>query len=145
MRLTQFSDYSLRVLLYLGLKQDRATVEELARNFKISRNHLTKVVHQLGRQGYISTSKGKGGGFRLSIRPADVRIGDVVKETEPDLHLVECFDRDHNTCPIQGVCTLENLLHKARTAFFNSLNQMTLEDVLKSAGSSERRRRLNLS
>jgi Rrf2 family nitric oxide-sensitive transcriptional repressor len=128
-RITQFTDYSLRVLLYLGLKGERATVSEINKAFRISRNHLTKVVHHLSQAGYIKSFKGKAGGIQLARDPKTIRVGEFVAEIEP-LDLLECFNPKTNTCPIQGVCRLEHVLHAGAKSFLDSLNQHTLADFL---------------
>lgn len=138
MRITQFTDYSLRVLLYLGLKGERATVAEITKSFRISRNHLVKVVHHLSQKGYIESFKGKAGGIQLARDPKVIRIGDFVAEMEP-LELLECFNPKTNTCPIQGVCRLEQVIHSGAKAFLETLNQNTLGDFLVSSPSREAR------
>jgi Rrf2 family nitric oxide-sensitive transcriptional repressor len=92
MRLTAYTDYSLRVLMRLALRpQELTTIADIARAYRISEHHLMKVVHQLGRAGYIETVRGRGGGLRLARDPTAIWLGDVVRRTEPDLDLVECF------------------------------------------------------
>lgn len=145
MQLTQFTDYSLRVLLYLALKNDKATVREIAQNFKISQNHLVKVVHRLSTLGYIESSKGKSGGIRLAREPQDIPIGDAVETFEPSLDLVECFNAKTNTCPIRGVCALENALKSANRNFIEHLNQFTIADFLNTRTTKERKRKLKIS
>ncbi len=145
MRISQFTDYSLRVLLYIGMKEGMATVNEIAEAFNVSQNHLVKVVHHLTRTGYLNSYKGKGGGLKLAKSPTEIRIGDFVHEQEP-MSLLECFEPDTNTCPIQGVCGLEKALYEARSAFIESLNRQTLADFLvESREKSERMRRLGLA
>src|SRR4051812_5945520 len=100
MRLTLYTDYSLRVLLYLVLDRGRtATISEIASSYGISRNHLVKVVNNLVRLGYVSSTRGRSGGLRLSGEPSAVSIGEVVRRTEHDFQLVECFEPETNTCP----------------------------------------------
>ena len=139
MQLTLYTDYSLRVLLYVGLKGEQATVGEIAKSFKISRNHLVKVVHALSTRGYLRTTRGPRGGVTLGKDPATVRLGAFIAETEPHSDLVECFNAAENTCPIAGVCKLEKILHQARTSFFTELDRHTLEDLIRSSGSRDRR------
>jgi len=132
MQLTLYTDYSLRVLVYVGLKDGGlATISEIAGAYGISRNHLVKVVHNLSSQGYIDALRGKGGGLRLS-RPAEkINIGDVVRHTEPNFDLVECFNQDDpGACPITPVCKLKGALGKAYRAFMAVLDELTLADVL---------------
>jgi Rrf2 family nitric oxide-sensitive transcriptional repressor len=146
MQLTLYTDYSLRVLLYLGLKNDRATIGEIATSFRISRTHLVKVVHALGKRGYIRTTRGPKGGIALARDPAKIRLGRFIFETEKTLDLVECFDAELNTCPIAGMCRLEDVLHAARTEFLSVLNRKTLADLIGPPDPSDRRlKRLGLS
>ncbi len=108
MRFTRYTDYALRVLMYLGLKpeDELATIREIAESYDISENHLMKVAHRLGQNGYIVTVRGRQGGLRLAKAPAAINLGDVVRHCEDDLRIVECFDPETNTCPIAGVCAL---------------------------------------
>jgi len=130
MQLTLYTDYSLRVLLYLGLKDERATIDEIARSFRVSRTHLVKVVHALGRRGYVKSTRGPGGGITLARAPEKIRLGRFIYETENRFDLVECFDPDLNTCPIAGVCRLEKILRDAKTAFLSTLDRHTLADLI---------------
>jgi Rrf2 family nitric oxide-sensitive transcriptional repressor len=132
MQLTQFSDYALRTLVYLGLRDGSlVTIEEIAAAYGISESHLTKVVHKLGRIGTIETVRGRGGGMRLGRGPADINIGATVRQMEGNLNIVECFDIEHNTCPIAPVCRLTGVLGQALEAFMAVLDRYTLADVLK--------------
>src|SRR3569833_749350 len=118
MQLTLYTDYSLRVLLYLGLVPARtATIAEIADAYRISRNHLVKVVHNLSIRGFIQTTRGRGGGICLARPPAQIVLGDVVRHTEMNFPLVECFDRELNTCPIAAACILKDALYEALKAF----------------------------
>ena len=130
MRLTLYSDYSLRVLLYLSYKdQENVTITELADFYKISRNHLVKVVHNLGINGFISTSRGKHGGIKLA-RPAEaISVGDVVRHTEPDFDLLECFNPETDHCVVTKTCNLKSVLYEARRAFIEVLDRYTLADA----------------
>ncbi len=131
MQLTRYTDYSLRVLLYLGTQPQRlATINEIAENYGISRNHLVKVVNHLGNLGYIRTIRGKGGGIRLGRRPESINLGELVRLTEHDLALLECFELDSNTCPIAPVCALKGVIAEARRAFMAVLDGHTLDEVL---------------
>ena len=131
MRLTQFSDYSLRTLLYLGANQDRlVSVGEVARAYRISYHHLVKVAGMLVELGLVEATRGRGGGVRLARRPEDINVGWVVRHTESDFHLVECFDPATDTCPITPACKLKNILQDARNSFLSILDGYTLADLL---------------
>lgn len=130
MRLTLYSDYSLRVLLYLSYKdQETVTITELADFYKISRNHLVKVVHNLGINGFISTSRGKHGGIKLARPAQEISVGEVVRHTEPDFDLLECFNPETDQCVITKSCNLKFVLFEARNAFLEILDRHTLADV----------------
>ena len=134
MRLTSFTDYALRVLIYLGAHQqeDRlATIGDIAVAYGISENHLMKVVHHLAQEGHVETVRGKGGGMRLAREPESIRIGEVVRGTEEGLKLVECSPPDGAACPITPVCELHALLGRALSAFLEVLDRQTLADLLK--------------
>lgn len=134
MRLSAFSDYSLRVLMYLGAQTDRlATIAEIAAAHDISKSHLMKVAHQLGRGGYIETVRGKGGGLRLAHEPQEIVVGEVIRQTESDFTLAECF-ADKSTCRIQGACCLPTILNEALKAMFLVLDGYTLADLLRTPG-----------
>ena len=131
MRLTAFTDYTLRCLIYLGMNPERlATVQEIAQLHDISKNHLTKVVHQLGVNGLVETVRGRNGGLRLAHAPSDVNIGAVVRQTEPDFFIAECFNQDHRGCTFSGSCTLQRKLGHAMDAFMTVLDGLTLAQVL---------------
>lgn len=129
MKLTSFTDYSLRVLIYLATAPGRrATVVEICTAFDIKENHLTKVVHHLGRCGWVETTRGRGGGIALAKAAQDIRIGDVVRDTEEHV-IVECFDADANTCAIARCCRLKGVLAEGVHAFYAALNRYTLADI----------------
>ena len=132
MRLTLYTDYSLRVLLYLGIKgEDRlSTIQEIADTYHISKNHLMKVTYDLGQLGLIETIRGRGGGIRLNKKPEEINIGQVVRHTEEDFHIVECFDNDNNMCKISPACRLKYALKEALHAYLNVLDGYTLADFL---------------
>lgn len=133
MQLTQHTDYALRVLLYLAARPEAAVdAPQIASAFGISLHHVRKVVFELGRLGVISTTRGRSGGIALLQDPATLRLGKLVETVEPSLAIVECFDAEHNTCPIAGTCTLERALHQARTAFLRELDRYTLADMVRS-------------
>ena len=131
MKLTTFTDYSLRVLIFLAAEPARrATIAEIAGVFDIKQNHLTKVVHFLGQQGWVSTVRGKGGGLQLALAPDRIGIGAVVRQTEGADLPAECFDRAHNRCHIVRVCRLKGVLHEAVSAFHAVLDRYTLADLV---------------
>lgn len=129
MQLTKFSDYALRVLMYAHAAGDRrVTIEEMAASYRISRAHLMKVVNALTRAGYLTAVRGRSGGLMLA-RPADeIRLGDVIRSTEPDFALVECFATG-NQCVITACCRLPRVLNQALAAFLDALNQHTVASI----------------
>src|SRR4051794_9547903 len=130
MRLTVHTDYALRTLLYLGVQSERlGSIRAIAQAYDISENHLTKVVHRLGRAGFINTVRGRGGGIRLARPAAAIRIGDVVRGTEEDMALVECLGPG-NACRITAACRLRGALDEALRAFLAVLDGYTLADLL---------------
>lgn len=132
MRLSSFSDYSLRVLMYLGVHAGRlVTIAEIGGAYGISVNHLTKVAHQLGRLGYVETVRGKGGGIRLGKPAAAIPLGEVIRQTENDWALVECFSTGAS-CQIHAACRLPPILDEALAALFKVLDSYTLADLLQS-------------
>jgi Rrf2 family nitric oxide-sensitive transcriptional repressor len=132
MRLTVFSDYTLRVLMYLALDRTRlATVPEIATAYGISGNHLMKVVHQLVRAGVVESVRGKGGGVRLARAPEDIRLGEIVRATEGDAPIVECLSGDPGACRIGSSCRLRGVLVDAFDALYESLDQHTLADLVR--------------
>lgn len=130
MRLTLYTDYSLRVLLYLAAKEDDlVTITELADFYNISRNHLVKVVHNLGLNGYILTTRGRNGGLKLARPAKEIPIGEVVRSTEPDFDLLECFNPATDKCVISRSCSLKSVLFNAQANFLDVLDQYTLADI----------------
>ena len=130
MKLTAFTDYSLRVLIYLAADAPRrATIAEIAAAFKVSENHLTKVVHFLGKQGWLSTVRGKGGGITLAIAPAAIGVGEVIRRTEGEPLPAECFESDGGHCPIARCCRLKGVLAEAVDAFYAVLDKYSLADL----------------
>jgi len=131
MQFTNFTDYSLRTLMYLGAQQNRlATISEVAKIYAVSQSHLTKVVHQLASRGYIQTTRGKGGGMRLARLPQLINLGDVVRDMEENFDLVECFNAKNRRCPLLPACILKSVLAEARKNFFDTLDRYTLADLL---------------
>ena len=135
MQLTRYSDYSLRALIYLGLNRHRrCTIREIAEAYGISENHLMKLIHRLGQKGFIVTTRGRNGGLELAMPASEIKLGDVVRATEGNLNLVECFaSGEKNTCPISGPCVLTHVLETALQAFLDVLDRHTLEDLLRPA------------
>lgn len=130
MKLTGFTDYSLRVLIYLAADTTRqANIAEVATAFGVSENHLTKVVHCLGKQGWIQTVRGKGGGFMLALPPEQVSVGQVVRGTEGAAMPAECFSEGGGDCVIAGCCRLKGVLGEAVKAFYAVLDRCTLADL----------------
>ena len=130
MRLSFYSDYSLRLLMYLAIREDAlVTIQDVADVYGISKNHLTKVAYDLGSSGFLHTVRGRNGGIRLAKSPAEIGLGDVLRVTEPDLGQVECFEAKTNKCVISGPCRLKGVLASARQAYFNVLDQYTLADL----------------
>jgi Rrf2 family nitric oxide-sensitive transcriptional repressor len=145
MRLTDYTDYSLRTLMYLGIHRDRlVTIQDIADAYSISKSHLMKVVHQLGLAGLVETIRGRSGGLRLGKEPEDINIGDVVRRTEPDFTMVECFNRQHNECVLAPSCELQDALAKATKAYLAVLNEFTLADLLRNSGSLQRLARVQI-
>ncbi|MCC7499797.1 MAG: Rrf2 family transcriptional regulator [Bryobacterales bacterium] len=134
MRLTAYTDYSLRVLMYLALNGDRlATISELSETYGLSANHLMKIIHNLGKLGYIETVRGRGGGMRLAGIPEEINLGQVIRHMEPDFAVAECADTRRPTeCVIAPACRLQSILEKAVQAFLGVLDNHTLADLLQS-------------
>lgn len=130
MKLSLFSDYSLRVLMYGAVKDDAFQLDEVTDAYGISRHHLAKVVHHLSKLGYLDTRRGRGGGIRLAKSPEDIRIGRLVRETEEEPAIVECFDAATNTCKLASHCRLKGVLAGAMGAFFAALDEHTLKDLV---------------
>lgn len=134
MRLTTYTDYAFRVLMYLGLRSDDlSTIQEIADQYGISKNHLMKLVHELGQLGYIETVRGRNGGLRLGRRPEEITVGEIVRQMEPDMEVVECFQSDGVCCRIVKHCVLQGVLREALDRFLETLDQYTLADLLASA------------
>ncbi|RXF70915.1 RrF2 family transcriptional regulator [Hansschlegelia zhihuaiae] len=131
MRLTLHTDYALRALIYLGLRSGRRiSIREIAEAHRISENHLIKVIHNLGRGGFVRTIRGKGGGLVLARPPEEIGVGDVVRFTEDDMALVVCFQGESASCALIGACRLQGLLGEALAAFLAVLDGKTLADLI---------------
>jgi Rrf2 family transcriptional regulator, nitric oxide-sensitive transcriptional repressor len=129
--LTQFSDYSLRLVIYLASHPDQVvSVDEISRAYGISRHHLVKVVQTLTDLEVVESHRGRGGGMRLAMHPSRINVGWLVRRTEPHFDLVECFDPATNTCPIAPACGLKGLLQRAQEAFLSVLDAYNLEQIL---------------
>ena len=132
MRLTTFSDYSFRVLIYLGAAPEGlATIEQISAAYGISSNHLMKVVHRLGQLGYIETVRGKGGGMRLARPAGEINVAEVLRATEDGFALVECMEAAEADCRIAPACVLKHALDEALAAFLQALERYTLADLLR--------------
>jgi len=130
MEISLFTDYSLRTLIYAGLRGgDIVTVPEVAAVYRISENHLVKVAHRLGKLGFLETKRGRSGGFRLARPPEEINLGAVVRATE-SLALVECFQEDGGRCPIVPACRLKGVIAEALEAFLQTFDRYTLADLL---------------
>jgi len=145
MQLTLFSDYSLRVLLYLAAHGERVVaLPEISKAYGISQNHLIKVMQRLVAEGVVESVRGRSGGVRLARKPCDINVGALVRLTEPHFDLVECFDARTNTCPIDAACGLKGALLRARAAFLGELDRYTLADFVPRAPALIQLWRLNL-
>ena len=132
MRLSEYSDYTIRVLMCCANQGDGLlTIAEIAQSLQVSKNHLMKIVNDLAHQGVLETTRGRGGGIRLLKPPAEICIGDVLRASETDFRLVECFDPAADTCTLTPGCRLKGVLHNALRAFFSELDAVTLADVAK--------------
>ena len=130
MRLSRFTDYSLRVLIYVAAAPEgRATVGEIARAFRISEHHLVKVAHFLGRHGLLRNTRGRKGGLRLARAPAEINVGMVVRLTEAGALPAECFNEKTNACVLAGGCGLQEVLSEAVRSFYGTLERRTLADL----------------
>lgn len=132
MHLTLHADYALRVLLYLAANPDRVvSTGEVSDAYGISKHHLVRVVQGLGRHGFVEVRPGRAGGVVLARPPSEISVGQVVRHMEPDFHIVECFDGERNNCPIAPACGLIGVLNEATRSFLATLDQYTLEDILR--------------
>jgi Rrf2 family nitric oxide-sensitive transcriptional repressor len=130
MRLTSYTNYALRTLMVAAIRDgELATVQEVAQAFGISKAHLVKCVHQLGIWGYLENVRGRNGGFRLAIPASRITVGEIVRRTEDDLDLVECFNPSTNTCPLIGLCRLSDAFRRACLAFLDVLDKITIAEM----------------
>ena len=130
MRLTQRTDYALRVLMHLAATEEVVPVGDVSARFGLSQHHVMKVAQELARAGWVEAQRGRGGGVMLAVKPKDLKIGDVVRRFEPDFRLVECFDPTVNDCLITQACRLRGTLERAVTAFLECLDAVTLADLM---------------
>jgi Rrf2 family transcriptional regulator, nitric oxide-sensitive transcriptional repressor len=133
MQLTRYTDYALRVLMYLAHEPDHlAKIGDISMSYGISKNHLMKVVLGLSRLGYVSTVRGKGGGLKLARPAASINLGEVVRQTEETLHLVECLERGYKGgCLLNPGCRLKSVIQEAQSQFFDYLGRYTIADMLR--------------
>lgn len=130
MQLTQFTDYSLRALIYIALRKESCTIQEIARAYTISNHHLVKIIHNLAKLNLIKTTRGKGGGILMAVPPETINLGHIIIQLETNFDLVPCFNKEKANCCIAPICKLKSVLLKAQKAFIEILNHYTLGDVL---------------
>ncbi|HGT2642853.1 TPA: Rrf2 family transcriptional regulator [Legionella pneumophila] len=130
MQLTQFTDYSLRALIYIALKKGSCTIKDITDAYSISNNHLIKIIHNLSKMGLIKTIRGKHGGILMAASPETINLGQLIMELEPNFDLVPCFNKEKANCCIAPVCILKSVLYEAQRAFLQILERYTLADVL---------------
>ncbi len=130
MQLTQFTDYSLRALIFIALKQESCTIQDIAEAYSISSHHMVKIIHNLAKLGMIKTSRGKGGGIVMAHEASSINLGKLVLQLEPHFDLVPCFNKDKANCCIAPACRLKSVLYEARSAFMQVLERYTLVDLL---------------
>ncbi|CAI07746.1 predicted transcriptional regulator [Aromatoleum aromaticum EbN1] len=134
MKLTDYTDYTLRTLIFLGLhRNEQVTIQQIADGYDISKNHLMKIIHRLSLDGLVETTRGRSGGVRLRKPPDEINIGQVVRAAEQEFALVECFSRVNNRCVLSPVCELQATFRDALEAFFAVLDKRTLADILRNA------------
>ena len=131
MNLTVYSDYAFRTMMLLAVRAPgTATIQEIAKQYDISRGHLMVLVHRLGNQGFLENIRGRGGGVRLAKPAAKIRLDEIVRATEPNFRMVECFDRERNRCLITKPCRLKRVLDEALSAWMGVLKEHTLADLV---------------
>ena len=144
MELSSFTDYSLRVLIYAAAREgEKITLSELAQAYRISHHHLVKIVHYLGKLGFLSNRRGRSGGILLGRKATEIRVGDVIRKTESHFNLVECFSAGSDTCRISPTCRLKGVFQEATQAFLDVLDHYTIEDLVQSRSSILRLLSLN--
>lgn len=135
MKLTAYTNYALRTLQLAALKApDLVRIEDVVHIHGLKKPNIVKAVHELGREGYLLTQRGRGGGFKLARPATEIRVGDVVRLTEGDLDIVECFNPDTNTCPLIGICRLSRAFQEATSAFMAVLDDLTIADIAANKG-----------
>lgn len=135
MKLTAYTNYALRTLQLAALRApDLVRVEDVVRLHRLKKPNIVKAVHELGREGYIETQRGRGGGFRLARPATEIRVGDIVRLTEGDMDVVECFNPETNTCPLIGICRLSQGVQEATRAFMAVLDDLTIADISANRG-----------
>jgi Rrf2 family nitric oxide-sensitive transcriptional repressor len=135
MKLTSYSNYAMRSLQLAALKAPALVrIDDAARIHNLSRPHIMKIVHELGKTGYLETVRGRGGGFRLARPPEDIVVGDVIRITEGTLDIAECFNPEKNTCPLIGICILSRKMQEATAAFMAVLDGLTIADIAANRG-----------
>ena len=130
MRLSQASDFALRILMATAQSDSPQTVDRLSTELGLAKSHVMKIVAQLGRSGYLATTRGRGGGIRLGRAPHDIRLGDVVRLIEPDLGVVACLKPQSTICVFLPRCALKGAMARAAEAFLDNLNTETLATIL---------------
>jgi Rrf2 family transcriptional regulator, nitric oxide-sensitive transcriptional repressor len=138
MHLTLQTDYALRVLMYAGIKQELCTIPEIVACFDISRGHVMKVVHRLGKLGYLTTIRGKGGGIRLARDPIEITVGALIRDMEEELGVLGCLQERPGYCRIERRCVLRGALAEATDAFLSTLDRYTLAELVRPRQALER-------
>ena len=131
MRLTLHTDFAIRTLIYLALKQDQlVTISDISKQYDISKNHMMKVAQELVHHGFVVSERGRNGGLRLAHNPEEINLRDVIEKMEPDFNLVSCLDPVHNSCKIIGACGVQRIMFEARNQFLAVLGKYTLADSI---------------
>lgn len=144
MHITKYTDYSIRVLIYLAVQgNELCTINDIAKSYGISKNHLMKIVQALNAKGYLTAIRGKNGGLRLQGNAADINLGELVQDIEDETKLVECFGPD-NQCVITQSCQLKNIFAEAQQSFYQTLEKYTLQDLVEDERQSELKKLLHI-